>query len=314
MLENLSFSATHVIAAFGVVLLMILSSIFFGKRHFRNMSESNLTEKYKDKKWSSPLEARNKYPEVNVFSYSNIVYRLSLMLVLVLIVGAFNLTTTNKKSSIPDGALLSLVNDIEVELPRTQDAPPPPPPPPPPPVIQEIPEGVLADVEDVDFLDQSVTASTEVVAVPVAVNKEEHKTVAPPPPPPPVAEEEEIFKVVEEAPRFPGCEDLATIQEKQACANKKLLEFIYAHIEYPGIARENNIEGTVVIRFVVDKDGRVTDAEILREIGGGCGDEALRVVKEMNTMPVRWSPGRQRGRPVKVYFTLPVKFILKADP
>lgn len=316
MTSNLSFSATEVIAIFGVVLLIIASLITFGKWYFRSKSESNLTEKYQAKQWSSPLEARNKYPDVDVFSYRDTVFRLSLAMVMVLIIGFFNFTTTDKKADIPDGAALLLNSDIEVELPRTQDAPPPPPPPPPPPIIQEIPEGVMTDVEDVDFLDQSVDANSEVfnVPAPVSDNNDERKAIAPPPPPPPAEKEEEIFKVVEEAPRFPGCEELASIQEKQACANKKLLEFIYANIEYPAIARENNIEGTVVIRFVVDKDGNVKDAQVIREIGGGCGEEAVRVVKLMNEMPNRWSPGKQRGRPVKVYFTLPVKFLLKVDP
>ncbi|MFN7115397.1 MAG: energy transducer TonB [Saprospiraceae bacterium] len=314
MTSNLSFSATEVIGVLGVVLLIIATLITFGKRYFRNLSESDLTEKYKDKKWSSPLEARNKYPDVDVFSYRDMVFRLSLVMVMALTIGFFNLTTEPEKSLVPDGAALMLNTDIEVELPRTQDVPPPPPPPPPPPVIQEIPEGVMTDVEDVDFVDQSVDANSEVSAAPIMEHREERKVVAPPPPPPPVAEEEEIFKVVEEAPRFPGCDDLATIQDKQACANKKLLEFIYKNIEYPAIARENNIEGTVVVRFVVDKDGTVKDAQVVREIGGGCGEEAVRVVKLMNEMPERWSPGKQRGRPVKVYFTLPVKFILKVDP
>ncbi len=315
MTSNLSFSATEVIAVFAVVLLIIASLITLGKRYFRSKADSNLTEKYKEKQWSSPLEARNKYPDVDVFSYRDTVFRLSLAMVMVLIIGFFNLTTEIEKVEIPDGAALLLTSDIEMELPRTQEAPPPPPPPPPP-VIQEIPEGVMTDVEDVDFVDQSVDANTEVfnVPAPVTTHSEERKAVAPPPPPPPAQEEEEIFKVVEEAPRFPGCEDLASIQEKQNCANKKLLEFIYANIEYPAIARENNIEGTVVVRFVVDKDGKVNDAQVVREIGGGCGEEALRVVKKMNEMPARWSPGKQRGRPVKVYFTLPVKFILKVDP
>jgi protein TonB len=313
MTSNLSFSATDVIVALGVVLFVIATLITLGKRYFKNLSETNLTEKYKNHKWSSPLEARNKYPDVNVFSYREIIFRLSLVFIMALTIGVFNLTTEEEKSLVPDGAALLLNSDVEVELPRTQDVPPPPPPPPPPPIIQEIPEGSLTEVEDVDFLDQSVDANTEVVSVPVE-HKEERKVVAPPPPPPPAPEEEEIFKVVEEAPRFPGCEDLATIQEKQACANKKLLEFIYKNITYPGIARENNIEGTAVVRFVVDRDGKVSDVQVIREIGGGCGEEAVRVVKLMNEMPQRWSPGKQRGRPVKVYFTLPVKFMLKVDP
>lgn len=314
MTSNLSFSGTEVLWGISIGLFVVAAIIFFGRRYFLRLSESNLTEKYRGKKWSSPLLARNKYPDVNIFGYRDTILRFSLIASLGLIIGLFNLTTTEKKALVPDGAALLLNADLEVELPRTQDVPPPPPPPPPPPVIQEVPNDLLMDVEDVDFVDQSVDAKSEIIPTQVVEHKEERKAIAPPPPPPPMKEEEEIFKVVEEAPRFPGCDDLATIQEKTQCANKKLLEFIYKNIEYPGIARENNIEGTVVIRFVVNREGLIESAEVVREIGGGCGEEALRVVKLMNEMPQRWSPGKQRGRPVKVYFTLPVKFILKIDP
>ena len=89
------------------------------------------------------------------------------------------------------------------------------------------------------------------------------------------------------------------------------MEFIYKNIKYPPIARENGVEGTVVIRFVVDKDGSVDEPKILRDIGAQCGAEALRVVNMMNNMPQKWIPGKQRGKPVKVYFNLPVKFRLE---
>jgi protein TonB len=109
-------------------------------------------------------------------------------------------------------------------------------------------------------------------------------------------------------PRFPGCEDLPTKEEKKQCADKKMLEFIYKNIKYPAIARENGVEGTVVIQFVVEKNGEITDAAIVRDIGAQCGQEALRVVSLMNQQNIKWTPGMQRGRPVRVQFNLPVKF------
>lgn len=124
---------------------------------------------------------------------------------------------------------------------------------------------------------------------------------------------EEIFKVVEEMPRFPApeCENLSTMQEKKQCADRKMLEFIYKNIKYPAIARENGVEGTVVIQFVVDTDGSINDAKVVRDIGAQCGQEALRVVNLMNEEGLSWVPGRQRGRAVKVQFNLPVKFRLE---
>ena len=108
-------------------------------------------------------------------------------------------------------------------------------------------------------------------------------------------------------PRFPGCEELDTRSEKQACANKKLLQFIGESLKYPSLAREADIQGTVVIRFVVEKDGSISNAEVVRDIGGGCGKEALRVVNKMPT----WIPGSQQGHKVRVQFNLPIRFKLQ---
>lgn len=113
---------------------------------------------------------------------------------------------------------------------------------------------------------------------------------------------------VEEMPRFPGCEARGlSKKERDECAEKQLLEFIYSNIRYPEMARSNGFVGTVYVRFIVEKDGSITNATLLRDIGGGCGEESLRVV---NKMP-NWLPGKQRGRAVRVQFSLPVKFSLK---
>ena len=89
------------------------------------------------------------------------------------------------------------------------------------------------------------------------------------------------------------------------------MEFIYENIEYPATARENDIQGTLVVQFVVEKDGSITGAKVVRDIGGGCGEEGLRIIKLMEKMPNRWIPGKQRGRPVRVMFNLPIRFLLK---
>jgi len=86
-----------------------------------------------------------------------------------------------------------------------------------------------------------------------------------------------------------------------------MLKYVHDRIKYPSIAKEVGIEGRVIIQFVVEKDGSITQANIVRDIGGGCGAEALRVVKSMPT----WIPGRQQSNPVRVRFTLPVKFGLQ---
>ncbi len=126
--------------------------------------------------------------------------------------------------------------------------------------------------------------------------------------------EDPIFKVVEEMPRFPGCEDLdASANEKEECAKKKMLEYIYENIKYPERARKLGIQGITVIQFVVNEDGSISDEKILRDIGGGCGNVSLNVVKSFNEMEKRWTPGKQRGKAVKVQYVLPVRYKLQDD-
>ena len=126
--------------------------------------------------------------------------------------------------------------------------------------------------------------------------------------------EGKIYKVVEEMPRFPGCEvGVMTKDERKKCAENNMLRFIYGNITYPDSARINGTEGRVVLQFVVDKEGLVTDAKILRDIGDGCGEEALRVINILRDQKVQWVPGKQRGQPVKVQYTLPVSFKLQEE-
>lgn len=124
-----------------------------------------------------------------------------------------------------------------------------------------------------------------------------------------------IYQVVAEMPRFPGCEKLdTTIQVMNECAQGNLLNFIYSNVRYPIEARQNGYEGTVVVRFVVEQNGTVSSPEIVRDIGGGCGAEVLRLIYGMNTVGLKWRPGHQEEKPVRVYFNLPVKFRLEEAP
>lgn len=313
MNTDFAITGTTLAIAVGAGVVVLIALILLGRYYFKQLGQGDLTSQHKGEDTVHRIHSRNKYPEVNVLSYSPIFLRLSLIIVLVFIIAAFSWTIYERQVDIPEDAL-AMDFDIEVEKPRTA-TPPPPPPPPPPPSIEAVSEVELMDEDDdIEFVDQSVDESTYIDA---PVFQESDKEAAPPPPPPPPPppkeeEAEEIFKVVEDMPRFPGCEDIENKKERRACANRKMLTFIYEHINYPGLARDNNIEGTVVISFVVDKDGRINDAEVVRDIGGGCGAEALRVVNMMNDMPERWIPGMQRGRPVKVLFNLPVKFKLEA--
>jgi len=106
--------------------------------------------------------------------------------------------------------------------------------------------------------------------------------------------EEEIFTVVESAPEFPGGE-------------AAFYEFLRKNVKYPDMAKAAGISGKVYITFVVEKDGSITDVRLLRGIGGGCDEEALRVISNMPS----WKPGLQRNHPVRVQFVVDIKFILE---
>lgn len=103
----------------------------------------------------------------------------------------------------------------------------------------------------------------------------------------------DVFVLIEEYASFPGGEEA-------------LDDYLEKNIVYPKLAKEQRISGTVVVKFVVEKDGSITNARVLREIGGGCGAEALRVVKNMP----KWKPGKQSGRRVRSEYTLPIFFEL----
>lgn len=152
-----------------------------------------------------------------------------------------------------------------------------PPPPPKPPVPVEVPDDEILENDELD-LDASLDIDEPLADLP-------------PPPPPAVEEapEPEIFIVVEDPPVLIG--GLSELQKK---------------INYPPIARKANVEGRVTIQFVVDEQGNVTNAEVLRGIGAGCDEEALRAV-----MASKFEPGKQRGKAVKVRMSLPVTFKLR---
>jgi protein TonB len=179
--------------------------------------------------------------------------------------------------------------------PIDKSTPPPPPVIPPPPVQQTIkftPPKVVKDEE----VQEPPPTQEEVKDVQVSTETHEGEKVVDLPPENPVVSEDEgkIFTIVEEMPTFPGGED-------------KMIEYIAKNTKYPPVARENDIKGRVFVNFYIDKEGKVQGVKLIRGIGGGCDEEALRVVRSMPP----WKPGKQNGRPVNVYYNLPVNFTLK---
>ena len=298
---DIAVPSTGLLIGIAALFLIVVGTILALKALYRTRDAEKLRASMDQ---DNPLVARNKYPGVDVFRYSGSLLSAGLVLALLMCILAFNWTTYEAQVIIPEDALV-LEEEIEVEPPRTAE-PPPPPPPPPPPVIEEVPEELIEEEEEIEFTDQSL--EEEEVVPPPPAPEPEAAPAPPPPPPPPAPKVEEIFKVVEQMPMFPGCEDSGgSNEEMQQCAQKKMLEYIYKNIKYPAIARENGVEGTAVVTFVVEKDGSITDARVVRDPGAQTGAEALRVVETFPT----WIPGKQRGNNVRVQFNLPVKFRLE---
>jgi protein TonB len=301
MFKELEVPSYGVALTLAGIILAIIGLIIFFRRKYNSYKLDQLVAANQNAK-DQFLSSRTKYPEMDVFKNSGSFFNFGMASAVALSLVAMSWTTYEDKVFIPDDALV-MEEEMEVDIPRTAE-PPPPPPPPPPPVIQEVPDTEI--VEDVKMESMDVEEDTKVVAEPVK------QAPPPPPPPPPAPVEDEVFVRAEQMPRFPGCEDMSgTNEEKAKCAEKKMLEYIYKNLKYPAIARENGVQGQVVLKFVVDKNGEIGKVEVLRDPGAGLGTAASDIVMGMNKLGQKWTPGKQRGRPVSVWYTLPVKFSLQ---
>jgi periplasmic protein TonB len=190
---------------------------------------------------------------------------------------------------IKEGVIIDVIN-----LPPADKAPPPPPPPPSidikrlvlrPPIVTE---GEIPDDEGLVMDDYNRNA------VNTPINTEEPITRAEEPAILDVEPEPEPPTYVQEMPTFVGGEPA-------------MYQFIAANINYPKLANETNVQGKVFVSFVIDASGHVTRVKLLRGIGSGCDEEAMRVI---SMMPA-WNAGRQNGRAVSVLFNMPIVFRLK---
>lgn len=183
-------------------------------------------------------------------------------------------------------AVTDLVFEEEIEIPITEQPEQLPPPP------QEAPSIVetLTIVDDDTEVEETEIASTEETGEAMEI-----KYVAPTVEEEEDPEEQTIFEVVEQMPEFPNG------------GMAGLMQFLSKNIKYPTIAQENGTQGRVTVQFVVNKDGSIVDAKVLRGVDPYLDKEALRVI---NAMP-KWKPGMQRGKPVRVKYTVPVMFRLQ---
>ena len=205
------------------------------------------------------------------------------MVALVAALVAFNVKSYDREAK--EALEREAVLEEEEIIIQTDIQEPPPPPPPEVPEVTTVIEVVADDKEDIKEVNFSaeVTDDTKNIEItPVVVEEEEDEA------------ETQIFTVVENDPEFPG-------------GMEALYKYLAQNIKYPQLARDNGITGKVYVTFVVERDGSIANPKVLRDIGGGCGQEAIRVVKSMP----KWTPGKQRGKAVRVQFNLPVNFSLK---
>ena len=200
--------------------------------------------------------------------------------------------------------LVPIEADTNVELtlvdapPLDKDVPPPPPPPDPPPPVQETIKFTPPVVTEEPIDEKDIPPPQDEIKVQVGTETKEGTGDIELPTDGDGKDEieapQQIFTIVEQMPEFPGGEE-------------ELFKYLGKNIKYPSMARENGITGTVYVTFVVEGNGEISDVKKLRGIGGGCDEEAMRVVKAMPS----WRAGKQNGKSVRVQYNLPIKFTLR---
>ena len=190
---------------------------------------------------------------------------------------------------------LNVEDEDDEEVPITEQLKTPPPPPPPPPPAPEVIE-IVEDEEEVEetVIESTETDQEEIVEIEDIEVEDDFEDVDVP------------FAVIEDVPIYPGCERVAK-SERRNCFQNKILKHIRDTFRYPEIAQEMGISGKVYMQFVIDKDGTIADIKVLRTPDKNLGKEATRIISRLPKM----TPGKQRGRPVRVPFSIPITFRLQ---
>lgn len=213
---------------------------------------------------------RGKKPEADLKNYYTVFLQLGMVAVLLIFIVAMKVEFVSKQAEVDLTQEQEVVEMEEIERTQQEEKPPPPPR---PQVPVEVPNDEIIEEQEIN-IDAEINMD-EPLPEPEEPAEEE--------------EEEDFFVAVENMPELKG--GLGALQKK---------------ITYPEMARKAGIEGRVIIQFIVNEQGEVEDPKVVRGIGGGCDEEALRVVKQ-----AEFKPGRQRGKPVRVQYSLPITFKLQ---
>jgi len=230
-----------------------------------------------------------KNPKADLNKDRNLYFVIGLTLVLGVTWGAIEYKTYEK---VFDLAALDMLEDDDEDIPITEQLKTPPPPPPPPPAPE-----VIEVVEDEEEVEETVIESTEsdqdeIIIEEIEVEEEFEDIDVP-------------FAVIEDVPIFPGCESVAKSQ-RRACFQDKINQHIRRNFRYPEIAQEMGIQGRVYVNFIIAKDGSITNIR-MRGPDKNLENEAQRIISRLPQM----TPGKQRGRAVRVPFSIPITFRLQ---
>ena len=230
-----------------------------------------------------------KNPEADLNKNRNLYFVIGLTLVLGVTWGAVEYKSYERKIDLTNGDMLV---DDEEDVPITEQLKTPPPPPPPPPPAPEVIE-IVEDEEEVEETVIESTESDEEMVIEDIVVEDDFDDIDVP------------FAVIEDVPIFPGCESVAKSQ-RRACFQEQMNKHIRKNFRYPDIAQEMGIQGRVYVNFIISKDGTITNIR-MRGPDKNLENEAARIIGRLPQM----TPGRQRGRPVSVPFSIPITFRLQ---
>ncbi len=223
-----------------------------------------------------------KSPKADLEGKKGLFFEIGLALALAVLLFAFEWKTSSEEVS-----QFQTVAEEQIEeeiIPITQHMLKPPPPPPPAPKLSDLIDIVEDDTnidEDLEILDAEDESENKPVENPSDFGEYDGEETG----------EESLFVVVEDMPSFPGGDPVRWINK---------------NVKYPVIAQENGIQGKVFVQFVIEKDGSITNVKVLRGVDASLDKEAVRVVQSMP----KWKPGKQRGKPVRVSYNVPINFRL----
>jgi len=230
-----------------------------------------------------------KNPKADLTKNSNLYFAIGLAVILFISWRAIEWKTYDKSGYGYEALNIDEDDDEEVPITEQIKTPPPPPPPPPAPEIIEV-------VEDEEEIEETIIESTETdqeEIVEIVEVEEEFEDVDVP------------FAVIEDVPIYPGCERVAK-SKRRDCFQEQINKHIRKNFRYPEIAQEMGIQGRVYVNFVIDKDGSITSIR-MRGPDKNLEKEAQRIIAKLPRM----TPGKQRGRAVRVPFSIPITFRLQ---